>query len=61
MNVIVAASPCCDFIEWVDGSNVKTWFKTSSLNDEYPIYFNSDGNFMWWMWHDSIGRWVVNQ
>ena len=61
VTVSVTASPCCDSIEWIDGDEVKTWTKTTSLNEEYPIYSNTDGNFMWWMWHGPIGHWVVNQ
>ena len=61
VTVGVTASPCCDSIEWQDGSDVKTWTKTTSFNEEYPIYSNPDGNFLWWMWHGSVGHWVINK
>ena len=59
--VSIAASPCCDSIEWNDGTEVKTWTKISGHNEEYPVYSNTDGNYMWWMWHGPVGHWVVNQ
>ena len=54
-------SPCCSSIQWDDGNNIKTWTMTNSVNEEYPIYSNTDGNFMWWMWHGKVGHWVVNK
>ena len=35
---------------------------TVNTNEGYPFYKqkNSD-NYMWWMWHGSVGHWVVNK
>ena len=61
VTVGVAVSPCCDTIEWDDGTDVTTWTKTASFNEEYPVYADTNGNFMWWMWHGAVGHWVINK
>ncbi|CBY19983.1 unnamed protein product [Oikopleura dioica] len=39
--------------------------RTTAINEEYPIYESIDGDgvstYMWWMWHDTVGHWVVNK
>ena len=31
------------------------------FNDGYPYYKQRGSeNFMWWMWHGTVGHWVVN-
>ena len=33
---------------------------TKMMNDEYPMYTNTLGLYMWWMWHGEVGHWVIN-
>ena len=39
--------------------------RTTAINEEHPIYESIDGDgvstYMWWMWHDTVGHWVVNK
>ena len=58
----VSSAPCCDRIYWNKDGETELFIATDDINEEYPIYqSNQHSNiFMWWMWHGSIGHWVVN-
>merc|ERR1712176_687437 len=59
---VAAAAACCDTITWTDaGAVVRTFTKGNQVNEGYPVYENAaDSQFMWWMWHDAVGHWVIN-
>ena len=57
-------SPCCDEIIWDENGNLHTWTRTEAINEEYHVYQtqrNGETIYMWWMWHDSVGHWVINK
>ena len=66
---MIEASPCCNKLRWLRGSEEAVFTKTNQINEFYNVYEtiieeSSPSMWwvtMWWMWHGSVGHWVVNQ
>jgi len=61
----INAAPCCQTLEWSKDGENGVFTATNQINEEYPVYQTTSQNgqtlFMWWMWHDTVGHWVINQ
>jgi len=58
----ISPAPCCDRVYWNKDGQSEIFTATSNTNEEYPIYQSNENSsmLMWWMWHGSIGHWVMN-
>ena len=61
----ITPAPCCDEILWErEDLGNQVWTKTNQINEEYHVYktqIDGDDVFMWWMWHATVGHWVINK
>ena len=58
-------SQCCKSVLWRSKNNPdRTFVRTNRINSYYPVYQTEiDGEpvYMWWMWHGTVGHWVINK
>ena len=59
----ISSAPCCQALDWTMGQSNGVFTVTEQFNEEYPVYetsYEGGSLFMWWMWHDNVGHWVIN-